>query len=230
MADNLQQQTTLPPSEKQLPLKRSISRRSFVVGLTGLALIEAVAGSGITWASLLQSLQSFSLVLLGTTLLTYRGHSSGVHTVAWSPDGKHIASGSDDGTVQVWDATSGANLLTLSNSSGVHTVAWSPDGKRLASGSWDKTVQVWDATSGRNVFTYRGHSDVVDTVAWSPDGKRLASGGWDKTVQVWDATSGRNVFIYRGHSNSVDTVAWSSDGKRLASGSADGTVQVWKAS
>ena len=70
MADNLQQQTTLPPSEKQLPPKRSISRRSFVVGLTGLALIEAVAGSGITWASLLQSLQSFSLVLLGTTLLT----------------------------------------------------------------------------------------------------------------------------------------------------------------
>ncbi len=171
---------------------------------------------------------------VGTPLYTYRGHSHSVDAVAWSPDGKRIASGSHDNTVQVWDATDGSHVFTYrGHSHPVFAVAWSPDGKRIASGSWDKTVQVWDVADGSNVYTYRGHSNAqygeVTAVVWSPDGKRAASGSGDKTVQVWDAADGGNVFIYHGHSGPLDAVEWSPDGKRIASGSDDYTVQVWDA-
>ncbi len=121
-------------------------------------------------------------------LYIYHGHSDAVNAVAWSPDGTRIASGSDDGTVQVWDAASG-KILTFyhGHSDMVIAVAWSPDGTRIASASSDKTVQVWDAAKGDNVYTYAGHSDAVNTVAWSPDGTHIASASSDKTVQVWDA-------------------------------------------
>jgi serine/threonine protein kinase len=119
---------------------------------------------------------------------TYRGHSSRMNAVAWSPDGKRIASGGLDKTVQVWNAATGGNVLTYAGHSyTVFAVAWSPDGKRIASGGLDKAVQVWDASTGGNVFTYTGHTDFVYAVAWSPDGKRIASGSGDETVQVWRA-------------------------------------------
>ncbi len=164
------------------------------------------------------------------TPYTYRGHSSGVLAIAWSPDGKRIASGSRDTTMQVWDAADGGNTYTYrGHSDNVTAVAWSPDGKRIASGSWDKTVQVGDAADGGNTYTYRGHSSGVNAVAWSPDGKRIASGSRDTTMQVWDAADGGNGYTYRGHSSLVYAVAWSPDGKRIASGSGDKTVQVWEA-
>ncbi len=127
------------------------------------------------------------------TLFTYQGHTDFVNSVAWSPDGKRIASGSGsfqgkDNTVQVWDATNGNTLSTYrGHTNAVETVAWSPDSQRLASGSDDWTVQVWDAADARQIYVYRGHSDRVNQVAWSPDGTRIASASNDNTVQVWGA-------------------------------------------
>ncbi len=163
----------------------------------------------------------------------YHGHSDRVNAVAWSPDGKRIASGSTDGTVQVWDAVDGGHIFAYrGHTRDVYTVAWSPDSKRIASGSRDETVQVWNATNGDSVFIYRGHSGDVRAVAWSPDGQHIASGSWDGTVQMWSATDGSRVYTYLGHSNMVEAVAWSLDGKRIASGSRslasssrDGTIQ-----
>ena len=135
-------------------------------------------------------IQQTDAPLPGTLLCTYRGHSFevGVLGVAWSPDGRRIASASGDMTVRVWDGATGTTLLTYQrHSDSVNTVAWSPDGTRIASGGRDKTVHVWDACTGHVKFTYHGHSSWVYTVAWSPDGTRIASAGNDGTVQIWQA-------------------------------------------
>ncbi len=149
--------------------EQRISRRSILRKLAGLTL----AGGSITsfvpsWGyptnTYLPS-QSAISSSLGTPHYTYRGHSASVNAVAWSTDGKRIASGSNDGTVQVWDAANGGNVFIYRGHVGrVNAVAWSPDGKRIASGGSDGTVQVWDAANGGNVFIYRGHTDHVVTV------------------------------------------------------------------
>jgi WD40 repeat protein len=156
---------------------------------------------------------------------TYSGHSDYISAVAWSPDGKRIASASGDHTAQVWDADNGGHVLTYrGHSSDVLALAWSPNGQYIATGSLDTTVQVWNATSGATVYTYRGHTDAIFDVAWSPDGKRIASVSADNTIQIWDALTGQNVVTYRGSaslrggSTASNAVAWSTDGKTLAIG------------
>jgi eukaryotic-like serine/threonine-protein kinase len=136
------------PSQQAVP--QLLSRRTVLRHLGGLVLF----GGGI--APLVSACGSPSPALttsqaptshpVGTLLYTHRGHQTEVESVAWSPDGTRLASGSADTTVQVWDAATGSHVFTSgSDSAGVLTLAWSPDGKRLASGSEDMTVQVWQA-------------------------------------------------------------------------------------
>jgi serine/threonine protein kinase len=211
------------PTPEQAIGKAKMSRRAVLIGV-GIATTAMVgAGVFVVLHPLLQA--------AGSQPFVYRGHSDAVWGVTWSPDGQRVASGSNDKTVQVWNASDGSNVITYrGHSNWVYAVAWSPDGQRIASGSADNTVQVWNASDGNHVFTFTGHSDRVLLVGWSPDGKRIASGSADKAAQVWNASDGSNVFTFTGHSDIVNTVAWSPDGKRVASGSADKTVQVWNAS
>jgi WD40 repeat protein len=168
-------------------------------------------------------------VLLSHVRATF-SHTDAVTSVVWSPDGKRLATGSDDNTAKVWDAQTGKELLTLrGRSDAVMSVAWSPDGKRLATASDDKMVKVWDAETGKELLTLSGHNDSVCSVVWSPDGKRLATGSYDTTAKVWDAESGRELLTLSRHSGCVRGVAWSPDGKRLATGSWDHTAKVWDA-
>src|SRR5712692_336968 len=126
--------------------------------------------------------------LTGEQSFTYREHFYYVQAVAWSPDGKRIASASADTRVQVWDTTTGTASLTYrKHSSKVNAVTWSPDGTRIASASDDRTVQVWDAATGNTLYTYRGHAKEVSSVAWSPNGKRIASASYDHSVHIWQA-------------------------------------------
>ena len=98
-------------------------------------------------------------ILSSQVRLTLRGHDNQIWAVAWSPDGKRIATGSWDATAKVWDTASGQELLTLRSHKGnVYGVAFSPDSKRLATAGWDKTARVWDADSGKEILTLRGHS------------------------------------------------------------------------
>ena len=161
---------------------------------------------------------------------TLTGHTDCVYSIAVSPDGKYLASGSWDNTVIIWDAKSGQRLKSLEGHSNyVESVCWSPDGKYLASGSRDETVIIWDANSGQKLKTLRGHSDAVWSVSWSLDGKYLASGSDDYTVIIWDANNFKHLKTLKGHSEQVNSVCWSPDGKYLASGSWDKTVIIWDA-
>jgi eukaryotic-like serine/threonine-protein kinase len=166
---------------------------------------------------------------LGTLLFRYTGHSDPVWSLAWSSDGRRIASASDR-IVQVWNADGdGRSFIYKGHSDSVYSVAWSPDEKRIASASDDTTVQVWNADGSGKPFIHKGHCDTVWSVAWSRDRKCIASASDDKTVHVWNADGSGRPFIYRGHSHRVLSVAWSPDGKRIASVSDDKTAQVWNA-
>jgi WD40 repeat protein/serine/threonine protein kinase len=176
----------------------------------------------------------------GEELLSLKGLTSGVNSVAFSADGKRLVSGShiwDDtkkpylaGEVKVWDAQTGKELLDFKgHTKGVNQVAFSPDGKRLASVAEDHTIKVWDAETGKELLSLKGHSGNVLSVAYSPDGKRLASAGVEGSVKVWDAQAGQELLSLKAHSGDINAVAFSPDGHRLAAGSADGTVTIWDA-
>ena len=168
---------------------------------------------------------------IGMILLTYGGHSDAVSGVAWSPDGRFLASASHDKTLQVWEASNGKLWLTYGgHSDAVRSVAWSPDGRFLASASDDKTVQIWEVSNGKRWKTYSGHSCGLWAVAWSPDGRFLASASRNNTVHVQDASYGALLLTYHGHSDYVVDISWSPDGYFLASASDDKTVQIWEAS
>jgi hypothetical protein len=154
-----------------------------------------------------------------------------IFSMAFSPDGRRLASGGDDRVVRAWDLerpdTPPRELR--GHTDWVRAVAFSPDGRRLASGGDDGVVRAWDLdrpdTPPREL---RGNTGGVNTVAFSPDGRRLASGGDDRVVRAWDLdrpdTPPREL---RGHTGGVYAVAFSPDGRRLASGGSDGVVRAW---
>jgi WD40 repeat protein/tRNA A-37 threonylcarbamoyl transferase component Bud32 len=225
---------TLPPSGSPTlvaapspPIHQKL-KYQLLIGVGVLLL-----GSGGVWYS-----QSRPLMIMNSSnptqpinselLNTLKGHSSDVNSVVFSPDGKTLASASDDETIKLWNPATGKETQTLKgHSQWVWTVAFSPDGKILASGSADKTIKLWDLEKGTVINTLVGHTDGVTGVAFSPDGKTLASGSLDKTIKLWNVGAGKEICTLKGHSKAIASVAFSPDGATLASGSWDKTIKLW---
>jgi serine/threonine protein kinase len=166
-------------------------------------------------------------VTTGKTVVTYRNHTNGVYAVAWSPDGKRIASAGYDRTLQIWDAMNGTTLITYKGNAFLFGLSWSPAGEYVAVGTTDNTVVVVDSINGKVLTTYQGHYNWVKDVAWSSDGKRIASGSDDGMVRLWDTASGINIYTYDERNGHINAVGWSFKGNLIASGG--DTVQVWQA-
>lgn len=187
----------------------------------------------------------------GSLLQTLGGHGEGIWSVALSPDGTRIVTGSRDYTARVWDAATGNSLLILRGHRGpITSVAISPDGTRVLTSAgnaalWEKprdsiqkylhenrdtTVRVWDIASGNTLLVLQGHEARVNSVAFSLDGSRILTGSDDQTARVWDAISGKSLLILKGHDASVRSVAFSPDSAYILTGGDDNTARVWDSS
>jgi WD40 repeat protein len=214
-------------------LNRELNQPTPVVSQHSLTAIAKPAAADVITSASKQSTQNWRCVL---TLTSHpKWVYSWAYSVAISPDGQTLASGTRDNTIKLWQLSTGRELRTLKGHSGwwlagVFSVAISPDGQTLASGSADKTIKLWQVSTGQELRTLKDHNRAVSSVAFSPDGQTIASGSTDKTIKLWQVSTGREISTLKGHTSAIRSVAISPDGQTIASGSTDKTIKLWQAS
>jgi WD40 repeat protein/tetratricopeptide (TPR) repeat protein len=191
------------------------ARRRFDAGLE--------AGPWLRWTNKRQS--------RSPALMTLTGHTGAVNACFFSPDGARIISASSDGTLKIWDATSGAALISLgAHRDAVDLAVVSLDGTRLLSASRDTTLKVWDPRTGQEMVTLSGHTGWLWACAFSPDGTRVVSRSVDGTIRLWDVASGGAIASIEVDAGVMEDCLFSPDGSRFVSpGIETSTLQVWEA-
>jgi eukaryotic-like serine/threonine-protein kinase len=267
---SLQPQSVYPPystnqvfpspqtgQSSQMPITKRVSRRIAIATLAVGA--AAVAGSGLAYyaytssrnasSSFLRSLgsngtypgfQSTPTAASTTPLMTFNDHTKTIWAVSWSPDGKYIASASDDGTSHVWSATTHERLFSYrsqiqpaQSDDGAYVIAWMPNSSGIAVGFADGTAQLVDLTSHRQIGSYDSGTGgdlhgILYAVSISPNGRHVAIAGFfSDDIQIFDVVTQSRIRSLSGHTDSVWSLSWSHNGRFIASGSADATARVW---
>lgn len=162
-------------------------------------------------------------------LRCFTGHGGLVLSVAVSPDGHQLVSGSSDGTLRLWDIETGREVRRFQRPKGVSVMAiFSPDSRRVLSGGAEDTVRLWDAATGRELRSFRGGNGEIYTLAFTPDGRRVLSAGVDSSVVVWDVHSGGELCRFTGHECPVNSLAVSPDGRLALSAAGQDAGRVWE--
>ena len=220
----------------QVRLKSSEASSNFQIDRKFNSLLQALSAGRRVKAFNLSSIQikdntdmyvlsSLSQAIYGINELNQLNHKELVHSVAVSPDGRTIVTGSSDKTAKLWNLE-GKLLQTLNgHTDKVWSVAFSPDGKMIATGSRDKTAKLWNL-EGKELQTLKGHKNSVWSVAFSPAGETIATGSGDNTAKLWNL-EGKLLRTITGHTDNVQSLAFSRDGKIMATGSSDKTVKLW---
>jgi eukaryotic-like serine/threonine-protein kinase len=252
---------TYPPFQigqtPQMPKTRRVSRRA---AITTIALgAAAVAASGLTYYAYISTRSASSNLVKtfgsfgsypgfqttptpapATPLVTFNDHTKTIWAVSWSPNGKYIASASDDGTSHVWSATTHERLFSYrsqiqpaQSDDGAYSIAWTPDSSRIAVGFADGTAQLVDLTSHKQIGFFDSGTGgdlhgILYAVSLSPRGRYLALGGFfSDDIQIFDVVTQSKVRSLSGHTDSIWSLSWSHNGRYIASGSADATARVW---
>ncbi|ACF14566.1 WD-40 repeat protein [Chloroherpeton thalassium ATCC 35110] len=169
----------------------------------------------------------------GEEIQTLMGHSVSeyIYSVAFSHDGKLLASASSDKTIKLWNVKTGEELRTLlGHKQSINAVVFNQEDTFLASAGSDGKIRLWDANTGDLLKTFKGSKDGINAVAFSPNSEFLASGSWDKIVTIWNIKKGNAYKKLKGHGHSINDLAFSPDGSLLASASWDKTIKLWDVS
>ncbi len=201
-------------SQARLELQGRFPERAVLLALA------ALENYPYTW----QAERALGQAVLGNRLRLILRHGAMVNTAMWSSAGTRILTASNDGAARVWDAHTGAELVTFSDhKEGVTTALWSPSEKHVVTTGKDGAVKVWDADAGVELFTL---DQPANLAIWSPSGEQLLT-AHDATAQVWDAATGEPRLMLSGHTDQINAIAWSPTGGKILTGSKDHTARVW---